>query len=371
MRTCLRKAFWRFLSSYSVMLCSTILLLSPSQFTHAGQVNLRSAITNPGFEADPVQTGWELAVYGAQPVIARDTAEHKQGASSLRISANSPTDTALGQEITLRPGRCYRLRGWVMTQNLDPHGTPVYGTLQVQKPHGDGVIAGGASHRGNTGWTEVSVPFCAPEDGRVRICIFFVGFGKGTGTAWFDGLSLEEVNISVSVIKVTRDRLHAEPINPFQYGQFIEHLCTLVPGMWAEKLYDGSFEGLSPYKFVYLKETDFKEKPWYPTGATNRGEFALDPETKISGKVSKRITAIPGAPCTLGIAQDGVAVQKALACTFSCYMKRSGFAGPVRITLHDDGRVLASGRSRAERWLEQAQSNACSFRERNQRNAID
>ena len=69
---------------------------------------------------------------------------------------------------------------------------------------------------------------------------------------------------------MTRDFLRPGRINPFQYGQFIEYLCDLVPGMWAEKLYDGSFEGLSPYKFAYLKETDFREKPWYPSGATNR-----------------------------------------------------------------------------------------------------
>ena len=31
-----------------------------------------------------------------------------------------------------------------------------------------------------------------------------------------------------------------------------------------------------PYKFVYLTETDFKEKPWYPTGTRNRGLFELD-----------------------------------------------------------------------------------------------
>ncbi len=323
-------------------MCLALLLLCAAQNVCAAQPNLASILVNPGFETDPVQAGWEVTVYGAKPALNRDSAVHKQGASSLRISSDSPSDTAIDQEIVLRPGKWYRLRGWVMTHDLDPRGASVCGTLQVQRPGGAGVLAGGVSHSGDTAWTEVTVPFCAPEDGRVRICIFYVGFGKGTGTAWFDGLSLEEVNLSMSAIKVTRDRLHAEPINPFQYGQFIEHLCTLVPGMWAEKLYDGSFEGLSPYKLVYLKETDFKEKPWYPSGATNRGHFDLDSETRISGKVSKRITALSGAPCTLGIAQDGVAVQKGLPCTFSCYMKRTGFKGPVHVSLHHDGRVVAS-----------------------------
>src|SRR6266404_2646580 len=65
-------------------------------------------------------------------------------------------------------------------------------------------------------------------------------------------------------IRVTDTFMCPGEISPLQYGQFMEYLCDLVPSMWAEKLYDGSFEGLSPYKFVYLKETDFKEKPWHP-----------------------------------------------------------------------------------------------------------
>src|SRR5213595_3870657 len=70
----------------------------------------------------------------------------------------------------------------------------------------------------------------------------------------------------VTIVKITPEPLSDGRISPFQYGQFVEYLCDLVPAMWSEKLYDGSFEGLSPYTFVYLKETDFKEKPWYPSG---------------------------------------------------------------------------------------------------------
>src|SRR3989442_3728489 len=99
-------------------------------------------------------------------------------------------------------------------------------------------------------------------------------------------------------IRVTRDFVGSEEISPLQYGQFIEYLCDLVPGMWAEKLYDGSFEGLSPYKFVYLKETDFKEKPWHPCGATNRAEYALDRDKPVSGEVAQRIRVKEGTPCT-------------------------------------------------------------------------
>src|SRR5262249_59940491 len=118
---------------------------------------------------------------------------------------------------------------------------------------------------------------------------------------------LEEVQVANLPVTMTRAFLGPGEISPLQYGQFMEYLCDLVPGMWAEKLYDGSFEGLSPYKFAFLKQTDFREKPWYPSGAVNRAEYALDRKHPVSGAVSQRITARHGAPCTVGISQDGIA----------------------------------------------------------------
>ena len=141
---------------------------------------------------------------------------------------------------------------------------------------------------------------------------------------------------------MTREFLTPARINPFQYGQFIEYLCNLVPGMWAEKLYDGSFEGLSPYKFAYLKETDFREKPWYPSGATNRALHHRDRSNPISGEVCLKVAAEEPVTCTGGVAQDGIAVERGLVCDFSVYMKQNGLKNPVRVSLHHEGTVLAS-----------------------------
>src|ERR1017187_4198401 len=99
-----------------------------------------------------------------------------------------------------------------------------------------------------------------------------------------------------SGVHVTREPLCAGTISPMQYGQFVEYLCDLVPAMWAEKLWDGSFEGLSPYNFVFLQETDLKQKPWYPCGEVNRAQVALDTNTVVSGAASKTITIEAGAP---------------------------------------------------------------------------
>ncbi len=297
------------------------------------------SLKNPGFEAGT--DDWSIHVYGAKPTITADGGTAHEGKQSLRIFSGEPSDAALGQELTLAPGTLYRLRGWVRTRGLDPHGAPVYGTFQIQTPGGNSVIASGTNHGGDTDWTEVVIEFEAPAGGRTRIAPFFVGFGKGTGTAWFDDLKIEEVDASKAPLRITRD-LSPGAINAMQYGQFIEYLCNLVPGMWAEKLYDGGFEGLSPYKFVYLKETDFREKPWYPCGATNRAAYVLDRNNKVGGETAQRIAVREGLPCTVGIAQDGVAVAKGTACEFSCDLRQQGIDGPVRVRLEQEGKELAS-----------------------------
>ncbi len=153
-------------------------------------------------------------------------------------------------------------------------------------------------------------------------------------------MSTRPRNIGTS-ITATREPRCPGRISPFQYGQFIEYLCDLVPGMWAEKLYDGSFEGLSPYRFAFIQQTDFRERPWYPSGAVNRARYSLDPTDRISGAVSQKIAVDGGPPCTVGVSQDGISVEAGKAYTFACHLRREGPREPVRVRLHREGEELA------------------------------
>ncbi|HLW67139.1 MAG TPA: alpha-L-arabinofuranosidase C-terminal domain-containing protein [Gemmataceae bacterium] len=331
-----KRALQRFFSSLP-LLASVQILLCVHSFANATDPAL---LKNPDF-ANKLES-WSLTAYGAKPALEFDTKIIHGSKQSLHISASEPSDAAISQDVRLQPGGCYRFSGFVRTRQLAPRGTSISGTLQVQRRGGNGIIASAASHKGDTDWTKVEVYFEAPADGWVHLVLFFVGFGKGTGSVWFDDLKLEAVDVARTPLRITREPLFAGEINPFQYGQFVEYLCDLIPSMWAEKLYDGSFEGLSPYKMSYLRDTDFREKPWYPTGATNRAEFVRDPKDPVGGKFSQRISVADGAPCTVGIAQDGLAIAKDQPCVFSCYLRQTGVQGPVTIRIHRDQKEYAA-----------------------------
>src|ERR1051326_1725713 len=143
-------------------------------------------------------------------------------------------------------------------------------------------------------------------------------------------------------IRILRQPLGPGAINPMQYGQFVEYLCDLVPAMWAEKLYDGSFEGLSPYKFAFISQNDFKEKPGHPSGAMNRGNYTLDKQSKINGLVAQKIEAKGTQPCTLGLSQDGVFVERGKPCTFKFWLRAEKLLGPVRVKLHRESELCAA-----------------------------
>lgn len=305
-----------------------------------GEKRGASLLENGGFESR--LAGWEPRVYGARAKIDFDDNVKHGGERALMISAGAPSDAAVGQELRLVPGQWYRFSGWVRTRSLRAVDARTWGTFQIQLPGGNGLVASGANHGGDTDWIEVPIVFCSPPGGRVRVAVFFAGFGRGTGAAWFDDLTIEAIDLAALPVRIGREPLPGREISGYQYGQFIEYLCNLVPSMWAEKLCDGGFEGLSPYKVEFIRQIDFREKPWYPSGETNRAKFTLDPGNPVGGKVAQEIDAGGQTPCVVGISQDGIAVSPEVPCGFSCYLRQQGIAAGVEVALHHEGKVLAS-----------------------------
>jgi alpha-N-arabinofuranosidase len=318
----------------------------------AAQSPARNLLRNAGLEevgADGLPAGFTKAIYGAQPVIAYDAGVKKEGRQSMRVSADQPSDTAVAQDVEVKPGAAYCFSGWIRTRDLtaEPRSS-TYGTYQIQDCQGR-TIARLTNHRGTTEWTQEKVYFLAPADGKVHVVCFFVGFGKGTGAVWFDDLRLEEA-AGADQIVVAANRLQSEPISPLVYGNFMELLSDLVPSMWAEKLDAASFEYLRTpaerelrrSRFVFDLKADPHDRLWQPLGAPPHADLFLDPDRPFNGQVSQRIRLAPGGS-EAGIAQEGIFVEKGEAYYFAGHFRQEGLAGPVHVELRQKGQVIAGG----------------------------
>src|ERR1700685_770515 len=94
-------------------------------------------------------------------------------------------------------------------------------------------------------------------------------------------------------------------IDPKLFGNFIELLDDVVPGMWAEMLNDRSFEGtgkMSPWCY-YDGSPDICDRQWDTNDSWN-----IDTNKPFNGARCAQITAVPGYPGIL--TQSGLAVKK-------------------------------------------------------------
>src|SRR6476646_5182447 len=108
-------------------------------------------------------------------------------------------------------------------------------------------------------------------------------------------------------ITVSSEPLFDTPLSPLIYGDFIEFLNDLIPGMWAERLQDRSFEGVLQPNYVWPPGQDWLAPRWQPFVSGGpvgdrwpdqpgdlemvdaEVRFELDPERAFAGRQSARV----------------------------------------------------------------------------------
>ena len=214
------------------------LLLSPStDAVAARQANPPPGLANAGFESPRPLEGWEIVTYGAtsgschrrevihegrQSITGRgkQSLGHGAGAGSWPGSRQLVSIHGLGQDPWAATPGCAR----------DRHvSSPALARARAcwQRARTTGATPTGP------GLSWFSRPSRRPRPdravpGRVR-----QGARHGL-VRWPEPRRWSTLRKSPAVI--TREGLADRQDQRLQYGQFIEYLCDLVPGMWAEKL---------------------------------------------------------------------------------------------------------------------------------------
>ncbi|HXY34823.1 MAG TPA: alpha-L-arabinofuranosidase C-terminal domain-containing protein [Planctomycetaceae bacterium] len=147
------------------------------------------------------------------------------------------------------------------------------------------------ARRGACGWMLIALALWAVIEGRVRS------------------------EAADAVLKVTAQPLNNGRINPMLFGNFIELLNDLCPGMWAEMLNDRGFEGvIPPAKWVYYDGSPtFCDRTW-----DQGNDWTLETTGAFNGPRCARIAGSDDR--AIGLTQSGLAVKPGTSYRFSTWL---------------------------------------------------
>jgi uncharacterized protein len=285
------------------------------------------ALLNGGFEEGDAAAhqAWSRSMWGAarggEDVGFLSEASGRNG-RAVGIRSGSGADAAWSQTVPIEPWSRYKLSAWIRTEDVQPIGNAKGALLNL---HGTDVRTDSVT--GTKGWTEVAVEFESEEHDAVMINCLFGGWGLATGTAWFDDLRLELLHkgdVPAPHIAIDASRI-GEPISPYIYGQFIEHLGRCIyGGIWAEMLEDRKF-------FMSVGHDD---SPWRAVSAAT---ISMDTSAAFVGAHSPvmKATAKGG-----GLAQANLASMRGRRYVGRLWIAGDASVAPVTVQFGDSDPVV-------------------------------
>lgn len=152
-------------------------------------------VKNPGFEEGTgiLPLHWQKEIWNKDPDASKIewTAEGaRAGEKCILIINNAPNDTRLVQEISVEENKKYRFSSWIKTENISQQGRgaiiSILGTQYASKERRSTI----------PNWQEALLYISTGRGVKtVKLTIGLGGYaGISTGKAWFDDVSVEEVN---------------------------------------------------------------------------------------------------------------------------------------------------------------------------------
>ncbi len=142
------------------------------------------------FSFEDGQAGWDFNAWNKRGTVVVDTAEFKEGKSSVRIENAAGDDSFLKQTIAVKPKTRYRLTGYIKIKDVVTKGPGA--TLSLE-----GGFEKTESMTGKKGWTKVSFEFDSGASTEIKVGPRLGHYSSpAMGVAWYDDLELEELGPS-------------------------------------------------------------------------------------------------------------------------------------------------------------------------------
>lgn len=148
-------------------------------------------IPNASFEdqtGDGKPTGWRAVTHsGSGRLTLADIG--RTGTRSVKITSDQGGDVSWAVQVPVKPRTDYRLRGWIKTEKVQKIGRANGAMLNIHELQ-DPVRGGTKALGGDNDWTQVQLNFNSGQMREVTINCLFGGWGRASGTAWFDDIEL-------------------------------------------------------------------------------------------------------------------------------------------------------------------------------------
>ncbi len=279
-----------------------------------------NAILNPSFEdmTGDGPAGWRKVTYQPRGTFEIDETVAHTGKRSAKISSAVGGDISWSAVAPVRPYSKYRLSGWIKTKDVKPIGGARGALFNVQGLERQQTKA----VTGTEDWTNVEIMIETEGNDALQINGLFGGWGRATGTAWYDDVRLELVSSRALNPKVAIDTTQTlAPISKYIYGQFIEHLGRCIyQGIWAEMLEDRKF---------YYPVAD-KESPWKIIGDARN--VRMNPIVPYVGVHAPEIR-LRGNGDAGGLFQENLAVVKGHSYEGRIVIAADPGAQPIQVSL--------------------------------------
>ena len=187
-------------------------------------VSGKNLIRNPGFEnnSNDQPVHWKTNTWSGQPKFEIETEFGHTGKSCVKISSSKGADASWSYQLSVKPNREYELSAWIKTDKLDGGGMGAQLNLhELQKEGKTGAIGG------TKDWTRVTSRFKSGSHSKLLLNCLYGGWGRSTGTVWFDDISVvmvqpEPVKLSMSKAE-TGDFFEAKVLPVLQKNCFECH----------------------------------------------------------------------------------------------------------------------------------------------------
>lgn len=150
----------------------------------------KELIRNGNFDArrNNQPAAWQRTVHSGEGDFQIET-EGRKDQSALSISSNSGGDLSWATRVTVNPRTDYLLTGWIKTENIQKRGRAQGALLNIHELQ-DPVAGATEPLTGDNDWTPVQFTFNSGALSEITINCLYGGWGRVTGKAWFDDISL-------------------------------------------------------------------------------------------------------------------------------------------------------------------------------------